>query len=92
MKNRFTRMAEEALNGAERIACELGHTYIGSEHLLLGLIMCRECIAASLLRERGASEENVRAAVIELSGEGEPCKVSSSDMTPSTKKNHSRVG
>ena len=38
MSSRFTRKAQNALNGAMKYAGEMGHTYIGSEHILLGLL------------------------------------------------------
>ena len=38
MTNRFTEKAQHALEAALREATQLGHTYVGSEHLLLGLL------------------------------------------------------
>jgi ATP-dependent Clp protease ATP-binding subunit ClpC len=64
----------------------MGHTYIGSEHLLLGLLEEADCAAARLLTARGASAEAVRKMVEELSGQGNPSSVSPADMTPRTKK------
>ncbi len=86
MINRFTGRAQNALNAALREAVALGHTYIGSEHLLLGLLSERECIAARLLTARGVGTERVRAAVVELSGRGGESRVSPADMTPRTRK------
>ncbi len=86
MMNRFTMRAQNVLNAALSHATELGHTYIGSEHLLLGLLSETEGMAARLLSARGVGAEEVRAAVVELSGEGEPGRVSPSDMTPRTRK------
>ena len=86
MANRFTGRAQNALNGALREASALGHTYIGSEHLLLGLLSEEASIAAKLLSARGITAENVRHGVVELSGAGAPCRVSPSDMTPRVRK------
>ncbi len=85
MQNRFTQKAQNVLNLALASASELGHTYIGSEHLLLGL--CRESggVAAHYLQERGVDAEKVRSTVIDLCGVGAPSDVSASDMTPRTK-------
>ena len=82
---RFTQKAQNVLNNALAYARELGHTYIGSEHILLGLVGERESVAANLLSARGADFEKIRAAVIEVAGEGTPGNVSAADMTPRTK-------
>lgn len=86
MTNRFTERAQNALNGALREASALGHTYIGSEHLLLGLMSEREGIAAKLMAARGLGAEEFRRAVEELSGCGEESHVSPADMTPRVRK------
>ena len=86
MTNRFTERAQNALNGALREASSLGHTYIGSEHLLLGLLGEGEGIAAKLLHARGADTQRIREAVTELSGVGSESRVSPADMTPRVRK------
>ncbi|MBQ4112885.1 MAG: ATP-dependent Clp protease ATP-binding subunit [Clostridia bacterium] len=86
MANRFTGRAQNALNGALREASSLGHTYIGSEHLLLGLLSENASIAAKLLTARGVSADGFRHGVVELSGAGIPCRVSPGDMTPRVRK------
>ena len=85
MASRFTQKAQNVLNLALQSASELGHTYIGSEHLLLGLLRESSGIAAHYLTERGVNEQNVRNAIVELAGTGAPSAVSASDMTPRTK-------
>ena len=52
MTNRFTVKAQNVLNNSLRLARELGHTYIGSEHLLLSLSAEKESVAAKLLEKR----------------------------------------
>ena len=86
MFNRFTTRAQNALTAAQREAAHLGHTYIGSEHLLLGLLSEPASIACRLLTARGVDAVCVRATVIELSGEGAESRVSPADMTPRTRK------
>lgn len=86
MNNRFTQRAQNALNAALQIASELGHTYIGSEHILMGLLHDPESISAKLLIARGVEEGSVRRAIIEMAGEGAPSRVSPADMTPRTQK------
>ena len=86
MSNKFTQKAESALNSALSFASDLGHSYIGSEHLLLGLLATPESAAAKMLSARGAKLEEVRATVIEITGRGTPDPLSPSDMTPRLKK------
>ncbi len=86
MTNRFTGRAQSALNGALREAQALGHTYVGSEHLLLGLLTEPACIAAKLMTARGVDTEKFRSAVVELSGAGARSRVSPSDMTPRVRR------
>ena len=85
MANRFTQKAQNALNLSLRFASEMGHTYIGSEHLLMGLIKEETGVAAHYLNERGATLEKVKNAVIQMAGVGSPTSVSAADMTPRTK-------
>ena len=49
MKNRFTERAQHALTAALACASAMGHTYIGSEHLLLGLLSDGDSIAGRML-------------------------------------------
>ena len=70
MANRFTRKAQQVLQIAMQIASELGHTYIGSEHLLLALMSEDAGVAAHYLAERGASAERIQEAIVENAGEG----------------------
>ena len=86
MTNRFTGRAQNALNGALREASEMGHTYIGSEHLLLGLLAEKDCIAAKLLEARGLEISLLRKAIAELSGVGVKTRITPSDMTPRVRK------
>ena len=85
MQNRFTQKAQNVLNYSLQSASELGHTYIGSEHLLLGLCKEDSGIAAHYLTERGAQLEKIKNAVIRMAGVGSPSSVSAHDMTPRTK-------
>ena len=84
--NKFTPKAQYALNAALTYACDLGHSYIGSEHLLLGLISTPDCAASKILTARGASAEAVKSAVVGISGVGSPLLISPSDMTPRVRR------
>ena len=86
MVNKFTQKAQNALTKAMHFARELGHTYIGSEHLLLGLMSETDSVAAKLLEGRGLSFDKLRDAVIEIAGNGVKTMVTPGDMTPRTKK------
>lgn len=104
MANKFTPKAQHALNAALGFASELGHSYIGSEHLLLGLLSTADCAAAKILSARGIRSEIVKGTIIEVTGIGSPEQISPSNMTPSVKKiievsayestksNHSYIG
>ena len=85
MKNRFTQKAQNALNFSLGSASQMGHTYIGSEHLLLGLCREESGVAAHYLQSRGVDAEKVKHAIIRLAGAGVPSDVSATDMTPRTK-------
>ena len=85
MRNRFTQKAQNALNFSLGSASDMGHTYIGSEHLLLGLCREESGVAAHYLQSRGIDAEKVKNAIIRLAGAGVPSSVSATDMTPRTK-------
>ena len=61
----FTPRATKALEEAAVAAVELGHNYIGTEHLLLGLYRGQDGLAKQMLEKNGASLDAVRARVIE---------------------------
>jgi ATP-dependent Clp protease ATP-binding subunit ClpC len=62
----FTPRAKKALDVALREALRLGHDYIGTEHILLGIVREGEGVAAGILREQGATAERVEQAVVGL--------------------------
>ncbi|MBO5903843.1 MAG: ATP-dependent Clp protease ATP-binding subunit [Clostridia bacterium] len=84
--NRFTQKAQNTLNRALATAREMGHTYIGSEHLLIGLLGEQDSVAEKLLSKSGAEIKSVKNAVEEMVGRGSQTFVSAADMTPRTKK------
>ena len=84
--NNFSSKASEALNSAMRSAQELGHGYIGTEHLLLGLTQTHESVAHKVLLQNGITSEYVVSKISELIGTGTPSTVSGQDMTPRLKK------
>lgn len=86
MSNRFTEKAERALNGAVKCAEAFGHTYIGSEHILLSLADTQDSVGAILLAKHGATAEKIKRAIKECSGEGLKSTLTPKDMTPCSKK------
>jgi hypothetical protein len=63
----FTPRAKAAVQNAVSEALQLGHNYIGTEHLLLGLCIDRESVAAKILVEVGASYDSFKARITEAS-------------------------
>ena len=86
MNQRFTEKAKIALNNALEEARELGHTYVGTEHLLLGLLSVTDSIAYRILSDRGVDADTTRELISSSVGVGAPSDVSGADMTPMTKK------
>lgn len=86
MSNRFTQKAQYALNQALATAQEMGHTYVGTEHILMGLLLTQDSIASRILTERGVSAESTKELIASSVGTGSPSSVSAADMTPMTKK------
>lgn len=85
MNNKFTERAEKALNASQNIAAELGHTYIGSEHILLGLLSEKGCVAENMLQKQGITFDVAREQIIKVCGTGERSNVTASEMTARTK-------
>ena len=86
MENKFTAKAQNALTFAVNHAQNFGHTYIGSEHLLLGLIEERESVASRMLFKRGITFNKIKNDVISQSGYAEKTVLSSNDITPRVHK------
>ena len=78
----FTGKAILAMKEAIHAAEELGHTYIGSEHLLLGLMEEGGNAAASALAAQQLDADKLRHAVIDLVGRGIPAEVREDCLTP----------
>ena len=82
----FSPKANSVINYAITQASALGHSYIGSEHLLLGLIKESGGMAGMLLRQRGVSEEEVREKLVETVGKGVRSNLTPDDFTPRGKR------
>ncbi len=81
----FTQKANDALNGAITAAENLGHTYVGSEHILLGLLAESGGMAYTALSARKVTYSEVEAIIKSSIGIGSPTVLSPNDFTPRAK-------
>ena len=85
-ETRFTQRAQAALRLAQECSAELGHGYVGSEHLLLGLAREGKGVAAKVLQSAGLEPESLKAAIARMVGVGAPGCAPSQGLTPRCKK------
>jgi len=86
---KFTKRAEKALEEANKLAIELGHNYIGTEHLLYGLVKEGAGIASKVLESQGVSSEKILQEIEVLIGINKELSASmesSAGFTPRTKR------
>ena len=86
MTNRFTQKAQNALNHALIAARSFGHSYVGSEHLLIGLTSDSESVSARILASMGVTRAKIIDTVTAAIGTGTPTDVTAADLTPRTKQ------
>ena len=82
---KFTNRAKKSIEIADDISLELGHNYIGTEHMLYGLIKEGEGIASKVLTNKGITEEKVEKKIEEMLGKGKEIK-QSLGFTPRAKR------
>ena len=82
----FTEKANTALNLAIESAQQLGHTYIGTEHIVLGLLKEGTGVAASVLGARGITAAEYQEKLVEAESSGEYSRLTPEDFTPRAKK------
>ena len=85
-QNRFTERAADALRLAQETAGQMGHSYVGSEHLLAGLAKENGGIAGKTLAEFGVTPEKIEAEIEKMTGKGAPDQNAPQGLTPRTKK------
>ncbi len=83
---RFTQRARRVLSLAQEEAERLNHSYIGSEHVLIGLLREEGGVAGRVLQELGLEENRVQAMVERLSGVGTRTPFTKIELSPSTKR------
>jgi len=69
---KLTQRAELAIEQARAAAGEMGHAYVGTEHLLLGVLREKKGLGARILEKRGISEDALHRIVVHRSGIGSP--------------------
>ncbi|MCI9273289.1 MAG: ATP-dependent Clp protease ATP-binding subunit [Clostridiales bacterium] len=84
--NGFTEKANKALNLAIESAEEMGHTYVGTEHILLGLLKEQSGVAATVLAELSVTAEELEQMMRQKIGSGVRSVISMDDFTPRTKR------
>ena len=86
MSNKFTDKAKNALNNATFVAESMGHTYIGSEHILLSIAKENDSTASMILKRSGVDSEKLEKIIKDYSGIGSKSRLSPKDMTPRSRK------
>ena len=84
--NGFSNNADFALNLAISSAQEFGHSYIGSEHLLLGLCLAKDSHACTILLKNGITAIGVELQLLKTVGRGNPVELTPEQFTPRAKK------
>lgn len=78
----FTEKANNAMNLAIASAEELGHDYVGSEHIMLGLLKEGTGVAFTVLNKLGVTAEEFEKLIQERIGTGEPTQLTPDEFTP----------
>ena len=82
----FTSKANKALNLAIRSAESMGHNYIGTEHLLLGLVREGSGVAATALTQAGLDADRLESKIKESAGISSPVRLTPDALTPRSKR------
>lgn len=86
MLGKFTQKAQMTIKNAEGMAAELGHGYVGTEHLLLGLLSVQDGVASKAMEIQGVSTQNVARKIDEMIDGQNTISNSPRDFTPRSKK------
>lgn len=86
MTYKFTKSAENAIEISNDIAIELGHNYVGTEHLLYGLSKEINGVASKVLENQEVTSEAILEKIEELVGRGEEDTGATVGFTPRTKR------
>lgn len=86
MEIKFTPQAQAAIEYAEQIMMEFRHGYLGTEHLLVGLIHVKDSVSQKALEEYGIAEEDILDKIKEIIGMGTTALTTPKDFTPRVKR------
>ena len=84
-QDRFTQRAQSALTKAQEAAQEMGHSYVGTEHFLLGIARESEGLGAKVLHDNGLDEELITELIEKFVGRGAP-GIPAQGLTPNAKR------
>ena len=86
MQGNFTEKAREAITKAQQYAVHLGHNYVGTEHILLGLAGVKDSVASKAIEAQGVTEETIKEKIEELVGVNNGGGYYPQDFTPRSKR------
>lgn len=84
--DKFNKKSVKIIEDAVRLASEMGHTYIGSEHILLAIAWDGSSKAADILIDNGAAYDEIRRAIIDLVGQGSPSVLNQRYFTTASRR------
>lgn len=84
--DKFTKKSAAIIEGAVEAASEMGHTYVGSEHILLSISRDGTSSAAEILIDNGVSYDDIRREIVSLVGVGTPCILNHRYFTTAAKR------
>ena len=84
--NGFTEKANKALNNAIETAQDFGLTYIGSEHLLYGLLLEQDCVAAKVLNDNGVTAKKMYDILCSITSKGVRRELAPDNFSPRAKR------
>ncbi len=82
----YTRRALVAIKTAILAAGEMGHSYVGTEHFLLGISYDPTSCGGSILKRNGISSERIKNKIISITGSGTPVNLTADSFTPAVKR------
>lgn len=83
---RYTKKAASAISAAIETAGNMGHTYVGSEHMLLALLRENGCVASAVLKMNGIKESDLRQKLDFLVGSGNNVRLGEECITPALRR------
>ena len=86
MSSKLSKSAEKALDNALCLAESFGHTYVGSDHLLLALAEDKDSLIAEMLARCDIDNEKIKNAILYYSGCADKTKLTTSHTTPMFRK------